>query len=366
MFPTRRILTSGGDVYRDQYSLEFDGTNDHINTGTGIDLGSTTDFTITLWAKSDDWAEEMFMGKFANSSNRWYFRADENGYLNFFSIKDPGSGAANGIIYTGTTALTNGEWTHIALVADRSADTKGYINGVLDDTDTGTTPDLDIDIAADFHIGRVDTNYFTGNISEVTIWNTALSANQIKTLYNGREPFDARNIAKSNLKGYWRMGDGVLDHRQTDGLVADQVDATLGSELVTDGDFPDGDNWTGDGSNNWSISSNTAVHTAGAGGDLEQASIGIIAGKIYRLSFTVTVDAGNITPYVGSGASVGTVNSSGAKVFYQLASGSDEISFSAHSTFAGTLTDVSCIEVKGSPGVLVNFDGTDFKTDVPR
>ena len=31
MFPTRRIVTSGGDVFRDEYSLAFDGTNDYVS-----------------------------------------------------------------------------------------------------------------------------------------------------------------------------------------------------------------------------------------------------------------------------------------------------------------------------------------------
>ena len=36
MFPSRRITTSGGDVFRDEYSLEFDGTNDYVDCGTGL------------------------------------------------------------------------------------------------------------------------------------------------------------------------------------------------------------------------------------------------------------------------------------------------------------------------------------------
>ena len=31
MFPTRRIITSGGDVFRDEHSIAFDGSNDYID-----------------------------------------------------------------------------------------------------------------------------------------------------------------------------------------------------------------------------------------------------------------------------------------------------------------------------------------------
>ena len=210
MFPTRRIITSGGDVYRDQYSLEFDGTDDYITTGTGIDLGSTTDFTITCWAKAADWTDQMFMGKWQDVNYRWFLGVNGSDYLSFYSL----SNSNGGITYTGTTALTNGEWTHIAFVADRSADSKGYINGVLDDTDTTEVLTRDLDNTGVLVIGASgvtagNPDYITGNISEVSIWNTALSSNQVKQLYNGREPFDARNVAKSNLVSYWRMGDGT-------------------------------------------------------------------------------------------------------------------------------------------------------------
>ena len=34
MFPTRRITTGGGDKFRDEFSLAFDGTNDYVNCGS--------------------------------------------------------------------------------------------------------------------------------------------------------------------------------------------------------------------------------------------------------------------------------------------------------------------------------------------
>ena len=31
MFTSRRIATMGGDVFRDEFSLAFDGTDDYVN-----------------------------------------------------------------------------------------------------------------------------------------------------------------------------------------------------------------------------------------------------------------------------------------------------------------------------------------------
>ena len=46
MFTTRRITTSGGDVFRDEFSLAFDGTNDYIETSL---VPNYTNITVTAW-----------------------------------------------------------------------------------------------------------------------------------------------------------------------------------------------------------------------------------------------------------------------------------------------------------------------------
>ena len=48
MFPSRRIATMGSDVFRDEYSLEFDGTNDYVDLGT---TPVTTNHSIVGWVK---------------------------------------------------------------------------------------------------------------------------------------------------------------------------------------------------------------------------------------------------------------------------------------------------------------------------
>ena len=45
MFPTRRI-TLGGDVFRDEHSLAFDGTDDYIQTGEKFENNL---FTVSAW-----------------------------------------------------------------------------------------------------------------------------------------------------------------------------------------------------------------------------------------------------------------------------------------------------------------------------
>ena len=81
-------------------------------------------------------------------------------------------------------------------------------------------------------------------ISDVAIYNTDLSASQVATIYNGREPYNHKEgVASGNLISWWRMGDGVLDSFP---LAADQVNATLGPELYGSPASTNGSvtNWT--------------------------------------------------------------------------------------------------------------------------
>ena len=48
MFPSRRAAL-GGDVFRDEYSLEFDGTDDRIYTGNIVNLSANDTYTFSAW-----------------------------------------------------------------------------------------------------------------------------------------------------------------------------------------------------------------------------------------------------------------------------------------------------------------------------
>ena len=51
MFPTRRIITSGGDIFRDEYSLAFDGSDDNIRIPTIAYSVHDANFSFVFWCK---------------------------------------------------------------------------------------------------------------------------------------------------------------------------------------------------------------------------------------------------------------------------------------------------------------------------
>ena len=209
-------------------------------------------------------------------------------------------------------------------------------------------------------------------MDEVAIWNTALSTGQIKTLYNNREPFNAKNIAFSNLKGYWRMGDGVLDHRQTNGLVADQVNATLGSEELGTAD----NDWNVT-SAYWSISSGVLTFNGETNGNATHVGTTIGAytfttGTTYKLQLTIANSGGSAKFIIQDSDDnkiiANATYSDGLYTFYFIATSDnngEELEIRGVSSGGSSfdITSYSLKEISGNAGVMVNFDGTDFKTD---
>jgi len=208
MFATRRITTSGGgDVFRDEYSLAFDGTNDYVELSGAFNYNV---HSISAWVKPTAivGGSTIFDYRDANNDGIYLYLAD--GDVNYQINNTDGH-------YD--SVLTLNKWWHIIATNDGSTSTI-YVNGVS--VETADTSGETINIAGTYppRIGtRSHTsadNYFNGNISEIAIYNSALTANQVKTIYNGREPYNHKEgVASGNLQAWYRMGDGLENHSGT-------------------------------------------------------------------------------------------------------------------------------------------------------
>ena len=399
MFPSRRITLGGGDVFRDEYSLEFDGTNDYV------DLGVTSNFTslqgartISSWVKVNDTSGNDYFVFLGNTSNGFSLGISSSNNLSLFSgSSHTDVTTGNGASVTITEASMIDVWIHLGLTYDGSQYAKVYVDGsLIMTTDVGA---LLTDQNANTLIGARNSatsgttagQWMKANISEAAIYNTALSASQVATLYNGREPYNHKEgVATGNLVSWWRMGDGVLDDRITTGLVADQVNATLGSELFADGDMEiadTGDEWKDSTGGEATISKDTsnpyagsrslkALRESGAGG-FSQA-VTTVVGTTYKYTGYVYISASSWSPAWDDAANMGA---GGVSLGTELDTTGEWISFTHY--FAATATtmyvggwkgtndtyvlvdNLSLKAVGGNPGILTNFDGTDFKTDTP-
>ena len=202
-------------------ALKFDGVDDYINL-SGVNL-STVNYTLVAWIKPTRISNEWVVVTQDSSSGIWV----KNSGINFFNSGDCIKG----------TLATN-SWSHVIGVSDGSG-RKIYINGVLAGS-CGTTATAIIN-----KIGSATGSYsFNGLIDEVRVYNRALSASEVKQLYN--QGASKLNIPfNEGLIGYWnfdlgRGGNVVYDmsgyrnNGSIKGTVA-WVDGREGAALNFDG-----------------------------------------------------------------------------------------------------------------------------------
>ncbi len=178
-------------------AMNFDGVNDMVNAGSGSTLDDLPGLTYMGWIKprSAGGGRGTLFSK-TNSSGPQGLT-----YVYFDNVT-----ATNGISFLRDTLTTDigyttvnnavslNEWAHVAVTWDGTVNTVGnvkiYINGVesaYQITDNGIGS-LESDAANDFTIGgRMNIGserYFDGLIDDVRVYNRAVSATEVKQIYN--------------------------------------------------------------------------------------------------------------------------------------------------------------------------------------
>jgi len=159
-------------------ALDFDGGDDEINLGNnasvqGID--SDNEWSFSMWAY---YSGSVPTGNEVIKKDDWHIYLKNGEY----SFQRCSSGWPQSYCLDG--AVPADEWHHVAITGSGNASTiKYYINGI-DQTATPVSFTWD-GIAGDLWIGgEGDSDNFPGIIDEVRIYNRALSADEIKRLYN--------------------------------------------------------------------------------------------------------------------------------------------------------------------------------------
>ncbi len=207
-------------------ALNFDGGDDYTiipDADASLDIYATDDLTITGWFyrntfTTDDTVIAKRNGQSSTSSGYLVWIDDATDKLTF-EVSD----ATDEYMLESTTTFVAGEWNYFSIVWDQDSPVNSeiYINGIANDaTDTGTIGNVDgLNNAANLVIGAESDagSPFDGKLDEIRIYKTALSAAQIKSLYDQGQS-DEKNTGKSQpqgtgnldsgLAGYWKLDDG--------------------------------------------------------------------------------------------------------------------------------------------------------------
>ncbi len=201
--------------FSNKYSIVFDGTNDVVIASNAI---TNYPFTMSAWVKSvtDEPCRAMYMTD-ASQNGRYFginIAINNKVYLQ-------ASNTSNKNNYS--DASFDNQWVHIVGVFTNTTTRALYINGSANTDNVNTDsvtftpsgfggPTMDtISFGAEYDGSAA---YGSGRISDAAIWNVALDANDISTIYNGGKPLNLNKASSyntdrtSNLRGWWRMGDG--------------------------------------------------------------------------------------------------------------------------------------------------------------
>ena len=355
----RNNYQSGNPTVFNTKQVDFDGTDDYMVANST--LGSFTG-SVSAWVNRDSNSGYQFIIDFRNNSGVGWFYFDNDS-----DTIDSSSGTLYVDGVASTTLPTDGNWHHAVV--------------------TGMT----IDITENIVFATIKDNsawFFSGKMSQVGLWNSTLTADEVSSLYNHGLPIDlttnqAAYESSSNLVGYWRMGSGTLDSYP---LIADQTNATLTDIYASD--FSSGvDGWTafglGDIAGNISIGGEdnslryTVTTPIGDTRAFLKSSTKTI-GKTYKVTFSYYIPSTNpnlnavyldetdirnsvldtwttVTEYF-TASSVDTKIIVGDADMYLNPAATGETAY---------IKDVSVKQVNGNPAIMTNQTSSDIENGSP-
>lgn len=182
-----------------RYSVSFDGTDDFIDVGAVSDLnGSISAVTISAWFNVSAFGDAVISGG-SSGSDRFYMQIYDSTTIRYGS----GVGFDDFIVPT----LSTGTWYHIALVHNGTSAAL-YLNNSQSSSGSQVVESPTANYGSSLKIGSYfsGSNYFQGLLDEVAVFDSALSASNITSIYNSGVPND---ISSLSPVGWWRMGDGT-------------------------------------------------------------------------------------------------------------------------------------------------------------
>ena len=166
-------------------SIVFDGTNDYSQSYPFNGDFSSNSYTITCWGKSDVSGRTTYFG-FRSSGNQWAY--NHLAFQTWDSLYNMMLFIGNGSAYQNTPSDSNGifcnkrvtEWNFITITITPTT-VYLYLN---DDQIYDWSSVFSYRASFDrFWVGTRGNQYFNGNISNTSIYNRALSADEVRRNY---------------------------------------------------------------------------------------------------------------------------------------------------------------------------------------
>ena len=177
------------------YVFDFDGTDDYIDLGTPSILGNSNIITLSAWFNPSIIVNTYgpFIG-IREAGNTFPYQLGVSDTTKVRFIISESVGTFKFIL--GNDVLSINNWYHAVAVAN-GTDLRLYINGVLQN-DIKTYNGTLVTPTSNILMGKqraVSTSIFNGEMSNLALWNTALTGPQVTTLYNNGAPNDISSLS---------------------------------------------------------------------------------------------------------------------------------------------------------------------------
>lgn len=216
-------------------AANFDGSGDYISIADSTSLDLSSSMTVATWVKYDTFAniDNQIAGKYANAGvgdEGWILFKSDNNYENgcvtdtfcFLATSDGAFTLGDSEMVGSGSTVTTDTWYHVVGTYDYNSNKISvYVNGSLTNSITrGSTPGIDTnDLVVAIGGNPSDNNrYQDGRTDEARIYNRALSAAEVFTLYN---------FAPGPI-GYWNMD-------ENNGTSASDRSGNANTGTLTDG-----------------------------------------------------------------------------------------------------------------------------------
>ncbi|MCL4205693.1 MAG: VCBS repeat-containing protein, partial [Pirellulaceae bacterium] len=172
-------------------AFDFDGSTGRVDMGNpaSLNFGTSDPFSLEAWFNwsGAGWYVHNIVRKthYATGGDGYWLRINRDNSVVEFYVGEAFGEEPRGLI---TTPITTNQWYHVVGVRDAAGEMSLYLNGELKGTDSA--PGANATGSGNFLIGAWyywSSVYecFSGMIDEVSVYDRALTANEVQILYEG-------------------------------------------------------------------------------------------------------------------------------------------------------------------------------------
>lgn len=220
------LLGIGGVAGGNTNSIDLEsGSSQYLSVADSASLSITGNITIEAWVKMESATPTNDTSAIAGKINtagsqfsyQFYFEDDAGTDYLYFQYSDDGSSLDGAVTRSRIThSQSVGTWVHYAVTATvLTQAVTFYVNGTATTgTNTLTGGDAIFDGTAPFRIGAGNggtASFLDGLVDDVRVWSVVRTGTEIS---------DNRSLQlvgnETNLQGYWRLNDSLLDQTAND------------------------------------------------------------------------------------------------------------------------------------------------------